>query len=218
MAIEINAKARDVKGTSASRRLRRENKVPGVLYGGNGDAVSLEIDGGELFVKFREEAFHASILDLNLEGKKESVLLRDFQLHPVRNTVQHIDFQRVDQNKKIHIKVPFHFINEDAAIGVKVGGGIVARILTEAEVSCLPKSLPEFLEVDVAELDMGQSIHLSEITLPEGVEFVQLAHDHDSAVVSIAKTRGGSSADEDEETTTEATDEEGDSESSSEEE
>lgn len=194
MAIEINAKARDAKGTGASRRLRRENKVPGVVYGGDKDAVSLELDGGELFVKFREEAFHASILDLNLDGSKESVLLRDFQLHPVRNTIMHIDFQRVDVNEKIHIKVPFHFINEDIAKGVKVGGGIVARILTEAEVSCLPKDLPEFIEVDVAELDMGHSIHLSEISLPDGVEFVQLAHDHDTAVVSIAKTRGGASA------------------------
>lgn len=194
MAIEISAKARDAKGTGASRRLRRENKVPGVVYGGDKDAVSLELDGGELFVKFREEAFHASILDLNLDGSKESVLLRDFQLHPVRNTIMHIDFQRVDVNERIHIKVPFHFINEDIAKGVKVGGGIVARILTEAEVSCLPKDLPEFIEVDVAELDMGHSIHLSEISLPEGVEFVQLAHDHDTAVVSIAKTRGGASA------------------------
>lgn len=194
MAIEISAKARDAKGTGASRRLRRENKVPGVVYGGDKEAVSLELDGGELFVKFREEAFHASILNLNVEGTQESVLLRDFQLHPVRNTIMHIDFQRVDVNEKIHIKVPFHFINEDIAKGVKVGGGIVARILTEAEVSCLPKDLPEFIEVDVAELDMGHSIHLSEISLPEGVEFVQLAHDHDTAVVSIAKTRGGASA------------------------
>lgn len=194
MAIEINAKARDAKGTGASRRLRRENKVPGVVYGGDKEAVSLELDGGELFVKFREEAFHASILNLNVEGTQESVLLRDFQLHPVRNTIMHIDFQRVDVNEKIHIKVPFHFINEESAKGVKVGGGIVARILTEAEVSCLPKDLPEYIEVDVADLDMGHSIHLSEINLPEGVEFVQLAHDHDTAVVSIAKTRGGASA------------------------
>ncbi len=198
MAIEINAKARDAKGTSASRRLRRENKVPGVLYGGDKDAVSLELDGGELFVKFREEAFHASILDLNLEGTKESVLLRDFQLHPVRNTIMHIDFQRVNVNEKIHIKVPFHFINEESAIGVKVGGGIIAHILTEAEVSCLPNDLPEYIEVDVAELDMGQSIHLSEISLPEGVAFVDLAQEHDSAVVSIAKTRGGAAAADDE--------------------
>ena len=194
MAIEISAKPRDAKGTSASRRLRRENKVPGVVYGGDKEAVSLELDGRELFVKFREEAFHASILNLNVDGSKESVLLRDFQLHPVRNAIMHIDFQRVDANEKIHIKVPFHFINEESAKGVKVGGGIIAHILTEAEVSCLPSDLPEFIEVDVADLDMGHSIHLSEISLPENVEFVQLAQDHDSAVVSIAKTRGGAAA------------------------
>jgi large subunit ribosomal protein L25 len=111
-------------------------------------------------------------------------------MHPVRNTIQHIDFQRVSATEKIHVKVPFHFLNEDVAPGVKLGGGIVAHILTEADVSCLPKDLPEFIEVDVAKLEIGQSVHLSEITLPKGVEFVQLAHDNDAAVAAIAKTRG----------------------------
>ncbi len=144
----------------------------------------------ELFLQFRHEAFHASILSLNLDGKKENVLLRDYQMHPVRNTIQHIDFQRVSATEKIHVKVPFHFLNEDIAPGVKLGGGIVAHILTEADVSCLPKDLPEFIEVDVAALEIGQSVHLSEIKLPKGVEFVQLAHDNDAAVAAIAKTRG----------------------------
>jgi len=143
-----------------------------------------------LFLQFRHEAFHASILSLNLDGKKENVLLRDYQMHPVRNTIQHIDFQRVSATEKIHVKVPFHFLNEDIAPGVKLGGGIVAHILTEADVSCLPKDLPEFIEVDVAALEIGQSVHLSEIKLPKGVEFVQLAHDNDAAVAAIAKTRG----------------------------
>lgn len=191
MSITINAVKRDVKGTGASRRLRRAGSVPGVVYGGNKDAVSIELNHKELFLEFRHEAFHASILDLVLDGKKESVLLRDYQLHPVRNTIQHIDFQRVSTTEKIHVKVPFHFTNQDIAPGVKLSGGIVAHIFTEADVSCLAKDLPEFIEVDVANLEMGHSIHLSEIKLPKGVEFVQLAHGDDAAVVSIAKTRGG---------------------------
>lgn len=190
MSIEINAVKRDVKGTGASRRLRRAGHVPGVVYGGGKEAVTIEVNHKELFLQFRHEAFHASILDLILDGKKESVLLRDFQMHPVRNTIQHVDFQRVSTTEKIHVKVPFHFINADVAPGVKLGGGIVAHILTEADVSCLAKDLPEFIEVDVAALEIGHSIHLSEIKLPKGVEFVQLAHGDDAAVASIAKTRG----------------------------
>ena len=165
MSISINAVKRDVKGTGASRRARRAGNVPGVVYGGGKDAINLEMNHKELFLQFRHEAFHASILDLILDGKKESVLLRDYQMHPVRNTIQHIDFQRVSANEKIHVKVPFHFMHEDTAPGVKIGGGIVAHILTEAEVSCLPKDLPEFIEVDLAALEIGQSVHLSQITL-----------------------------------------------------
>jgi large subunit ribosomal protein L25 len=190
MAITITATLRSAKGTGASRRLRRESKVPGVVYGAGKDAVSVEFDAKALFMEFRHEAFHASIIDLNLDGKKESVLLRDYQLHPVRNTLQHIDFQRVSATEKIHVKVPFHFVNAEIAPGVKLGGGIVAHINTEADVSCLAKDLPEFVEVDLANLEMGHSIHLSEIKLPKGVEFVQLAHGNDLAVASIAKTRG----------------------------
>lgn len=191
MTIEISAVKRDAKGTGASRRLRRAGSVPGVLYGGGKDAVTIELNAKDLFMQFRHEAFHASILNLNLDGKKESVLLRDYQMHPVRNTIQHVDFQRVSATEKIHVKVPFHFINADVAPGVKLGGGIVAHVQTEADVSCLAKDLPEFIEVDVGTLEMGHSIHLSQIKLPKGVEFVQLAHGDDAAVASIAKTRGG---------------------------
>ncbi|TFW70673.1 50S ribosomal protein L25 [Methylotenera oryzisoli] len=194
MAIEINAVKRDAKGTGASRRLRHAGSVPGVVYGGGKEAFPLEINAKELFLQFRHEAFHASVLTLIVDGKKESVLLRDFQMHPVRNTIQHVDFQRVSATEKIHVKVPFHFINADVAPGVKLGGGIVAHVLTEADVSCLAKDLPEFIEVDVAALEIGHSIHLSQIKLPKGVEFVQLAHGDDAAVASIAKTRGSVSA------------------------
>lgn len=190
MTIEINAVKRDAKGTGASRRLRRAGNVPGVVYGGGESAVTIEVNAKDLFLQFRHEAFHASVLSLNLDGKKQNVLLRDFQMHPVRNTIQHIDFQRVSATEKIHVKVPFHFVNADIAPGVKLGGGIVAHILTEADVSCLAKDLPEFIEVDVANLEMGHSVHLSQIKLPKGVEFVKLAHGDDAAVASIAKTRG----------------------------
>ncbi len=190
MTIEIKAVKRDAKGTGASRRLRHAGSVPGVVYGAGKEAITIMLDAKELFLEFRREAFHASVLDLNLDGKKESVLLRDFQMHPVRNTIQHVDFQRVSATEKIHVKVPFHFINGDIAPGVKLSGGIVAHIFTEADVSCLAKDLPEFIEVDVANLEMGHSIHLSQIALPKGVSFVQLAHGDDAAVVSIAKTRG----------------------------
>jgi large subunit ribosomal protein L25 len=199
MSINIKAVKRDVKGTSASRRLRRAGRVPGVVYGGNDPAITLEFDHKELFMEFRHEAFHASILSLEVEGKKEDVLLRDYQLHPVRNTIQHVDFQRVSATEKIHVKVPFHFVNGEVSPGVKLGGGSVAHILNEAEVSCLAKNLPEFITVDLGSLEAGESIHLSEIKLPEGVEFVQLAHGADPAVSSINKPRGSSA-----ETTTDA--------------
>lgn len=196
MQIEINASKREGKGTGASRRLRRAGSVPGVVYGADKDAVPVQFDHKELFLQFRHEAFHASILTLNLDGKKEQVLLRDYQLHPVRNTIQHIDFQRVSATEKIHVKVPFHFVNEDSAPGVKLGGGLVAHILTEVDVSCLPKDLPEFIEVDLINLEVGHSIHLSEVKVPAGVEFVQLTHGNDAAVVSISKPRGGAAEEE----------------------
>ena len=196
MSIEINAKKREAQGTGASRRLRRTGNVPGIIYGGGKDAVSIELNHKELYLEFRHEAFHASILNLNLDGKKEQVLLRDYQMHPVRNDIAHIDFQRVSATEKIHVKVPFHFTNADVAPGVKLGHGIVAHILTEADVNCLPKDLPEFVEVDLSELQAGHSIHLSQIKLPKGVEFVQLAHGDDAAVASIPTPRGGDAEEE----------------------
>lgn len=198
MQIEITAKKREAQGTGASRRLRRSGNVPGIVYGGGKDAINIELNHKDLFLQFRHEAFHASILDLILDGKKEQVLLRDFQMHPVRNTIQHIDFQRVSATQKIHVKVPFHFINAEVAPGVKLAHGIVTHVMTEADVSCLPKNLPEFIEVDLAALEAGHSIHLSELKLPKGVEFVQLAHGDDAAVASIPVPRGGVAAEEEE--------------------
>ena len=189
MKIEINAKERKSKGTGASRRLRHEGTTPGILYGGVKDSISLEIDSKELFMQFRHEAFHASILTINLEGKKESVILRDFQMHPVRNNIQHIDFQRINVNEKINVKVPFHFINEETAPGVKIEGGLVSHIMTEIDISCLPKDLPQYIEIDLGELAMGESIHLSEVTVPEGVDFTSLTDENDPAITSISKPK-----------------------------
>lgn len=196
MAIEIKAAKRELKGTGASRRLRRTGMVPGIIYGASKDPISIELNHKDLFYQFRHETFHASILSLDLDGKKEDVLIRDYQMHPYRNEIQHIDFQRVSATEKIHVKVPLHFVNAEIAPGVKTAGGIVAHILTEADVSCLPKNLPEFIEVDLANLQAGHSIHLSEILLPKGVEFVQLAHGNDAAVATIAKPRGPSAEEE----------------------
>lgn len=213
MSIEIKANKRDVKGTSASRRLRRAGSTPGIVYGGDKPAIPLVFDQKALFMEFRHEAFHASILSLEVDGEKEDVLLRDYQLHPVRNTIQHIDFQRVSATEKIHVKVPFHFINAETSPGVKLGGGVPSHILTEAEVSCLAKDLPEYIEVDMGELEVGASLHLSEVKLPNGVEFLQLSHGSDAAVASITKPRGGASTDD---TATAATEEADTEEASSE--
>ena len=189
MKIEINAVLRDEKGTGASRRLRHEGKVPGVLYGGKGDAKSIELNAKDLFMQFKHEAFHASILTLNLDGKKESVLLRDYQMHPVRNNIQHIDLQRIDENKKLSVKIPFHFLNEDVAPGVKLEGGVVSHIMVDVDISCLPKDLPTYIEVDMIALSIGDSIRLSDIKVPEGVELTTLSEDNDPTVTSISQPK-----------------------------
>ena len=189
MKIEINAVLRDAKGTGASRRLRHEGKVPGVLYGGKGDAKSIELNAKDLFMQFKHEAFHASILTLNLDGKKESVLLRDYQMHPVKNNIQHIDLQRIDENKKLSVKIPFHFLNEDVAPGVKLEGGVVSHIMVDVDISCLPKDLPTYIEVDMIALSIGDSIRLSDIKVPEGVELTTLSEDNDPTVTSISQPK-----------------------------
>ena len=190
MAIEINATNRKAQGTGASRRLRNTGRVPGVVYG-VGDVNLIELDHNELYYKLRAEAFHASILTLNLEGKKEDVLLRDFVMHPFRQQVQHIDFQRVDAKKKMHIKVPLHFLNADIAPGVKDGGGKVSHVMTELDIACLPKDLPAFIEVDLAHLALGHSIHVADLKLPNGVEAAShAAHAAEAVVATVQVPRG----------------------------
>jgi large subunit ribosomal protein L25 len=198
MAIEINATNRKAQGTGASRRLRNTGRVPGVLYGA-GDVNLIELDHNELYYKLRAEAFHASILTLILEGKKESVLLRDFVMHPFRQQVQHIDFQRVDANKKMHIKVPLHFLNESTAPGVKEGGGKVSHVMTDLDITCLPKDLPAFIEVDLGKLELGHSVHVADLKLPDGVEVAAHGtHTAEAVVATVQVPRGALEAEAEE--------------------
>lgn len=194
MQIEINANKRTLQGKGASRRLRNSGKVPGIIYGGKDPAESIELDHNDLFHKLRLEAFHASILTMDVEGKKQHVLLRDTQMHPFKQIVLHVDFQRVDQNKKIHVKVPLHFINAESSPGVKTSGGNVSHVLTEVDVSCLPKDLPEFITVDLIALDAGNTLHLSDLIVPENVEIVALAKGDDLPVATIVIPRSVLSA------------------------
>ena len=194
MKNEFNATLRTVQGTGASRRLRHAGKTPAIVYGAGKDISVIELDHNEIYHALRHEIFHSTILTMNLEGKTEQVLLRDYQMHPFRQQVQHVDFLRVDPNHKVHMKVPLHCINADIAPGVKLSGSTVNHIMTEVEVSCLPKDLPTFVEVDLSQLAAGHSIHMSEIKLPAGVEFMQLSHGDDAAVVAIPAPRGGAAA------------------------
>ena len=172
MKFEISARKREAKGTGASRRLRRAGGVPGIVYGGAGQAVQIELNHKELYQHLTNEKFHASILSLKLDGKAEDVLLRAFNMHPYKGHVQHIDFQRVAKDKKIHMKVPLHFINAELSPGVKEQGGIPNHVLNELDVTCLPDDLPGFIEVDMGHLTIGHSVHVKDLKLPKGVEAV----------------------------------------------
>jgi large subunit ribosomal protein L25 len=191
MQFEINAQARTLQGSGASRRLRRAGKVPGIIYGGEAAPQAIEIDHNDLLLNLKKEAFHASILNIVLDGKKQQVLLRDTQRHAYKPLVLHVDFQRVDATHELHIKVPLHFINEDTAPGVKLSGGLVNHVITEVDIQCLAKDLPEFIEVDIGALNVGESIHLSQLKLPQGVKLVQHGSD-DSVVVGVVGKGGGS--------------------------
>ncbi|MHB1592182.1 MAG: 50S ribosomal protein L25/general stress protein Ctc [Sulfuricella sp.] len=190
MKIEISATPRTLQGTGASRRLRRTGRIPAVIYGGGKDAAAIELDHKEVFFKLKNESFHATILTLNLDGKSEQVLLRDYQMHPFRPVVMHADFQRVNPKEKIHMKVPLHFSNAEIAPGVKLSAGIVSHIITEVDVVCLPQDLPEFIEVDLSDLAAGHSIHLSELKLAKGIELIPLTKGEDLAVATITIPRG----------------------------
>ena len=172
MNIEFTAFPRKSEGRGANRRMRRAGKAPGIVYGGPQKPESIELDHNALFHALRNEAFHASILSMSLDGKVTKVLLRDVQMHPFRNEILHVDFQRIDENRKIHMKVPLHFANGENSPAVKVSSAIVSHVITEIDISCLPKDLPEFITVDLSELDVGHSVHVSALKLPPGVTVV----------------------------------------------
>ena len=184
MAIEITARKREAQGTGASRRLRMMGMVPGILYGGEKDPVSIELDHKALLQNLKNEKFHASILSLDVAGAKEQVLLRAVNMHPYRMQVQHVDFQRVQKDKKIHMKVPLHFANAEKSPGVKEQGGVVNHVMNELDVTCFPDDLPEFIEVDLSNLTVAHSLHLRDLTLPKGVE-TALHKDENPVVATV---------------------------------
>lgn len=190
MKFEIIANSRSRQGTSEARRMRREGLVPGVVYGGNKESAPIELDHNGIYHQLKQEAFHASILTMELAGNTEQVLLRNVQMHPFKPMVLHVDFQRVSATEKIHMKIPLHFINAEIAPGVKLGGGIVSHIMNEVEVKCLAKDLPEYIEVDLAHLETGHSVHLSELVIPENVELVEGLHGEDLPVATVVIPRG----------------------------
>jgi len=183
----IEAEVRTDMGKGASRRLRHANKVPAVLYGAGKDPVALTLDHNEMFHHLENEAFYSHILTVNVGKDKEPAILKDLQRHPAKNArIMHVDLQRVDMNEKIRVHVPLHFINEEKSEGVKAGG-LVTHSATELHIACLPGALPEYIEVDIAGLELDASLHVSDLTLPEGVEAVDLLHgdDHDHIVAAI---------------------------------
>ena len=188
----VTAEPRSDQGKGASRRLRRMGRVPAILYGAGKDPVPLSVDHNELLKQLENEAFYSHILTIEVGGKKEQAILKDLQRHPAKPFVMHLDFMRVSAGEKIRVNVPLHFVGGDVAPGVKIGGGIVTHAVTEVEIVCLPKDLPEYIEVDLSNLELGQSLHLSDIDLPKGVELVQLlqGEEHDVAVAAIQATRG----------------------------
>ena len=168
--MKVVATTRSVQGTSASRRLRRTGKVPGIVYGSTDTPVSIELDHNDLFHALRKEAFHASILDLEIDGAApSSVLLRDVQMHPFKQQVLHIDFQRVAADTKIHVRVPLHFINAEVSPAVKLSANVISHVMNDIEVICLPKDLPEFIEIDLGALEAQGAVHVSDLKLSEGV-------------------------------------------------
>ncbi|MFW7340442.1 50S ribosomal protein L25/general stress protein Ctc [Pollutimonas sp. H1-120] len=189
--MKFNATSRSDKGTSASRRLRHAGRVPAIVYGGTADPLSIELDHNEIYHALRKEEFHASILDMELDGKKaDQVLLRAVQWHPYKQQVLHVDFQRVDASQTITTKVPLHFINGDISPAVKLSSQIISHVMTELEVTCLPANLPKFIEVDLAQLTGGANVYLSDITLPKGVTHTVHGAEADLVLAAALAQRG----------------------------
>ncbi|MGB5326309.1 MAG: 50S ribosomal protein L25/general stress protein Ctc [Pseudomonadales bacterium] len=198
-AFELEASSRADVGKGASRRLRHlENRVPAIVYGAGKAPVSITLGHNDLWHHLENEAFFSHIITLKIDGAAEEVLLKDLQRHPAKARVMHADFLRVKRGQPIVVNVPIHFINEEACKGVKVQGGRISHTVNELEVRCLPKDLPEFIEVDMIDVEMGQVLHISDIKLPEGVESVELGYgeEHDLAIANVAQPKGVASDDE----------------------
>ena len=192
----VNAEPRDEQGTGASRRLRRTGKLPAIVYGGNKPPVALTVDHNELWKSLKQEAFYSKILTLKIGGESEQVVLKDLHRHPVRDEVMHMDLLRILADVAIRMRIPLHFNGEAVAPGVKTGGGVFEHLANDVEVECLPKDLPEFIEVDVSAMNVNDSIHLSQLSIPEGVTLVELKHDNDQAVVAVHLPRVAEEVDE----------------------
>ncbi len=190
---ELIARIRARSGTNLVRRLRREGDVPAVIYGGDKENISIAVNHDVLFHSLEKEEFHSAIIVINTDGKKEQAILRAVQRHPHKINILHADFQRVDDNKLLTMSMPIHFIGEEDCIGVKNSGGMLTHLINDVELSCMPKDLPERIELDVSNLDLNESLHLTDIKLPEGVNITALMHDdevdHDLAVVSVMESR-----------------------------
>ena len=193
MSIELNAELRTDTGKGASRRLRHANKLPGILYGAGKDPVSLTLEQKDMQYHLHNEAFYTQIITLNMGGSKEEVLLKDLQHDPARLDILHVDLQRVDAARFVHIHVPLHFIHEEVSPGVKLEGGVISHVVTDVEVVCLPNDIPEFIEVDLGSMHVGDIIHLSDLKMPVNVEVLALkqGEEHDSAVASMHTRKGG---------------------------
>jgi large subunit ribosomal protein L25 len=193
---EIEAEIRHDKGKGASRRLRREGKIPAVVYGGHREPVAVQFAHEEMLLHAAHETFYSHILTLRLEGRTERVVLKDMQRHVYKPAILHMDFQRVSESEQLTMRVPIHFLNEDRCVGVKTGGGVISHLVSDLEVTCLPKDLPEYIGVDVEGLNVGESIHLADIKLPDGVHITSLLHGGDPslAVVSVHLPRAATGA------------------------
>ena len=188
----INAKSREDTGKGASRRLRRlTGEVPAIIYGGKKDAEKISLLHKDITKALENDAVYSSIISLSIDGKAEDTIIKDIQRHPAKQIILHMDFLRVSKTTKLQTRVPLNFINEDTCVGVKLGGGLIAHTMTDIEVSCLPKDLPESIDVDMAEVDVGQIVHLSDLTLPDGVESVSLSQgaDYDLTVATVNKQK-----------------------------
>ncbi len=189
--MEVIAFPRNEQGSGASRRLRRAGQTPGIIYGGTESPVNIALDHNALFHALKKEAFHSSILDMKVGDKTEKVVLRDFQMHAYKQLVLHADFQRVDPNQKIHVKVPLHFVNADVSPAVKLASAVISHVLAELDVTCLPKDLPEFIEVDLSGMTENASFHVSDLKLPAGVTAV---HAKENPTIATATVPRGAKA------------------------